>query len=181
MDHQVIIPARLHAEISSDGSWQRLCRVGLSQHLTRSLNHVQTLPHLNKQHKAAAAPHLYKTSMLSVWVCQISLTRMETKCWSRKHSWLKISSSFPAEVCELWCWQPLTTVVKVVFKHQSHHCNNWSWAHVGHQSAEKGLTPQFTVMFPEKVLRCLYKHTQDRLMFSLKGNYLSIDDSGRVF
>lgn len=45
--HFQILPAHFHAVISSDASRQRICRVRLSQHLPCSLDHVQTLPHLN--------------------------------------------------------------------------------------------------------------------------------------
>lgn len=38
---------------------------------------------------------------------------------------------------------------------ESHHCYDWSRAHVADQVPEERLMPQVPVVFPEKILRCL--------------------------
>jgi hypothetical protein len=45
---ELALPANLNTEISSDGTRLGVSRVGLTQHLTASLNNVQTLPDLRR-------------------------------------------------------------------------------------------------------------------------------------
>lgn len=73
-----LLPANFHTVISSDGSRQRICRVGLSQHFPCSLDHVQTLPHLAAKH-AFTGQQLIKISVSSI-------PSQETSVWQSKSS-----------------------------------------------------------------------------------------------
>lgn len=56
---------------------------------------------------------------------------------------------------------------------ESHHCYNWSRAHVAHQCPEERLTPQFPVVFPQKTLRRLMTHKTDKYIIISFTYYIS--------
>lgn len=49
---------------------------------------------------------------------------------------------------------------RVQFVWESHHCYDWSRAHVADQFLEERFAPQVPVVFPKKILRCLMRRTR---------------------
>lgn len=65
--------------------------------------------------------------------------------------------------------------VKEKHEGDSHHRYDWSGAHVADQSTEERLTPQVTVVFPKKILRCLTHKTDTHLSLIILATIIYFD------